>query len=47
MIAFNKAVDKIATAGLFIAAFFSPCCFPLYGFILSTWNVWFTCSNYT
>lgn len=35
MIALNKAVDKIATAGLFITAFFSPCCFPLYGFLLS------------
>lgn len=36
MLALNKSViDKIATAGLFITAIFSPCCFPLYGFLLS------------
>lgn len=36
MLALNKPIiDKIATAGLFITAIFSPCCFPLYGFLLS------------
>lgn len=28
-------IDKFATAGLFVTAIFSPCCFPLYGFALS------------
>jgi hypothetical protein len=28
-------IDKLATAGLFVTAIFSPCCFPLYGFALS------------
>lgn len=31
----RPVIDKIATTGLFITAFFSPCCFPLYGFLLS------------
>jgi hypothetical protein len=32
----NKSIiDKFATAGLFVTAIFSPCCFPLYGFALS------------
>jgi hypothetical protein len=26
-------IEKFATTGLFITAIFSPCCFPLYGFI--------------
>lgn len=28
-------IDKFATAGLFVTAIVSPCCFPLYGFALS------------
>jgi hypothetical protein len=32
----NKShIDKLATAGLFVTAIFSPCCFPIYGFVLS------------
>lgn len=27
-----KSIDKIGTAGLFITALFSPCCFPLFAF---------------
>lgn len=31
----KEYIDKLATAGLFMTAIFSPCCFPLYGFIFS------------
>ena len=28
-------IDKFATLGLFVTAFFSPCCFPLFAFVAS------------
>ncbi|TAJ47452.1 MAG: MerC domain-containing protein [Chitinophagaceae bacterium] len=28
----SKNIDKLGTAGLFLTAFFSPCCFPLFAF---------------
>jgi hypothetical protein len=28
-------IDKLGTAGLFLTAFFSPCCFPLFAFAAS------------
>jgi hypothetical protein len=31
----NIQVDRISTIGLYIPAFASPCCFPLFGVILS------------
>jgi len=30
-----KNTDKLGTAGLFITAIFSPCCFPLFAFVAS------------
>lgn len=29
---FTKGIDKLGTAGLFITAILSPCCFPLFAF---------------
>lgn len=31
----NIQIDRISTIGLFITAFASPCCFPLFGVVLS------------
>lgn len=31
----TKNIDKLGTIGLFITAIFSPCCFPLFAFIVS------------
>lgn len=31
----SKNIDKLGTAGLFLTAFFSPCCFPLFAFAAS------------
>ena len=31
----TKSFDKIGAVGIFLTAFTSPCCFPLFGFILS------------
>lgn len=31
----NSNIDKFGTIGLFITAFFSPCCFPLFAFAAS------------
>ncbi len=28
-------LDKVGTIGIFVAALFSPCCFPLFGFVLT------------
>jgi hypothetical protein len=32
-------IDKLGTTGLFITAFFSPCCFPLFAFAASTFGL--------
>ncbi|KJS04399.1 MAG: C4-type Zn-finger protein [Flavobacteriales bacterium BRH_c54] len=31
----TKNIDKLGTVGLFITAIFSPCCFPLFAFVVS------------
>lgn len=31
----NNNIDKLGTIGLFVTAFFSPCCFPLFAFAAS------------
>ena len=31
----TKNIDKLGTVGLFITAIFSPCCFPLFGFVVT------------
>ena len=31
----TKSIDKFGTAGLFLTALFSPCCFPLFAFAAS------------
>lgn len=47
----TNSIDKIGTAGLFITALFSPCCFPLFAFAASalglgslelfgSWTMW-------
>jgi len=32
-------IDKLATLGIFITAFFSPCCFPLFAFAASAFGL--------
>lgn len=34
-----KNTDKIGTAGIFITAIFSPCCFPLFAFVASALGI--------
>ncbi len=32
-------LDKVGTIGLFLAALATPCCFPLFGFVLATFGL--------
>ena len=34
-----RNTDKLGTAGLFITAIFSPCCFPLFAFVASAFGL--------
>ena len=35
----TKNLDRIGTIGLFVAALATPCCFPLFAFVLSTFGL--------